>query len=78
MQFYMNRMFLEVHKTLREKRKKKITRIPHSTSRAVLRAELGEKKGANKQKQTYKQKTKDSFYSLCFTGHSFSLLLVRN
>lgn len=45
MQFYMNRMFLEVHKTLREKRKKKITRIPHSTSRAVLRAELGEKKG---------------------------------
>lgn len=77
-QFYMNRMFLEVHKTLREKRKKKITWIPHSTSRAVLRAELGEKKEANKQKQTYKQKTKDSFYSLCFTGHSFSLLLVRN
>lgn len=64
MQFYMNRMFLEVHKTLREKRKKKITRIPHSTSRAVLRAELGEKRGqTNRNKHTNKKQRIPSIVS---------------
>lgn len=56
MHFYMNRKFLEVHKALREKRKKKITRIPQSTSRGVLRTELGEKNGEiNRNKHTNKK-----------------------
>lgn len=67
----------EVHKTLREKRKKKITKIPHSTSRAVLGAELGEKKGqTNRNKHTNKKQRIPPTVS-ALQGLSFSLL-VRN
>lgn len=74
MQFYISRMFLEANKAVREKRNKKITGTPQSTSGAVLRAGPGGKK-----KGGYENEQKTSIPPTSLTHRvSFFLLLARH